>query len=335
MKRILIVLGATALLFSPALTQAELVKFYVGIDRASTLTSGTYKNLPNPNYQRLTFLYAHTYLDTPMSDHFHNIGTYTYTGSASSPVEVPTNSNYRIPEVSTGNQPLTLAEETNGIFAGKLVNKVTDEDYSDPRIRSVHTILPYVTVSTTNEYGFGSAEYTMFHSKSDGWTNTLDGAVIAMELVEKTAGLHVGTTNQLDALINVGDRIVMGDGETFDFTPVVWAETNAAVGTYTLKFKLVDVGANAMKDSGVVTFLYRVQGTPQLSIAQTITVSMPTVTEGYVLEEASSIDGPWTTVAESPEIQTISGGHSASQTGLKTLTQPGNASSHFYRLRKL
>jgi hypothetical protein len=337
MKQILTILGATAWLFSPALSQAELVKFYVGLDRAATLTSGTYKNLPNPNYQRLTFLYAHAYLETPMSDHYHNIGSYTYTGPSNAPVAVPTNSNYRIPEISTGNQPLTLVEETNGLFAGKLVNKSTTEDYSDPRIRSVHQILPYITATVTNQFGFGSAEFVMFHSKSDGWTNSLEGSVIAMELVEKSEGLHVGTTNQLDALVNVGDRVTMGDGNTFDFTPVVWTEANATPGAYTFKFRLVDASGSAapMLDSGIVTFLYRVQAAPQLSIAQTVTLTMPTITEGYVLEEAASPAGPWITVAETPVVETISGGHSAAQTGNKTLTQSANAAAHFYRLRKL
>ena len=126
-------------------------------------------------------------------------------------------------------------------------------------------------------------------------------------------------------------------GDAFEFTPVVWAETNAPAGTYSLKFKLVDVSGspNAMLDSGIVTFLYRVQGLPQLSIEQTITLTMPTITEGYVLEEATTIEGPWTVVADSPTVETISGGHSGSQTGKKLLTQPGNLSSRFYRLRKL
>lgn len=328
---------AAAVLFGANLSQAELVKFYVGQDRAATMTSGTYKGLANPNYQRLTFLYAHAYLETPLNNHYHNIGSYTYAGPTNAPLAIPTNSNYRIPEVSTGNQPLTLVEETNGIFAGKLVNKTTAEDYSDPRIRSVHRILPHVTATATNQFGYGSAEYVMFHSKSDGWTNSLDGVVVAMELVEKTEGLHVGTTKQLDALANPGDRVVMGDGNTFEFTPVVWTEASAPAGTYTLKFKLVDVSGSAspMLDSGIVTFLYRVQGAPELTIAQTITLTMPVITEGYVLEEAPSPDGPWTAVAATPSVEVVTGGHSAAQTGNKILTQPLNAASRFYRLRKL
>jgi hypothetical protein len=177
----------------------------------------------------------------------------------------------------------------------------------------------------------------MFHSKSDGWTNALDGVVVAMELVEKSSDLHVGASNQLDVLSSPGDRVVMGTGNSFEFTPVVWTETNAAAGDRTLKFKLVDVsgGNNAMLDSGIVTFMYRVQGAPSLTIAQTVTLTMPIITEGYVLEEASSVDGPWTTVVETPVVETITGGHSAAQTGYKTLTQDGNAAMRFYRLRKL
>ena len=328
---------AAAFLLGANLSQAELVKFYVGQDCATTLTSGTYKGLANPNYRRLTFLYAHAYLETPMNNHYHNIGSYTYTGLASDPLTVPTNSNYRIPEVSTGNRPLTLVEETNGIFAGKLVNKLTVEDYSDPRIRSVHNILPYVTASATNEFGFGSAEHVMFHSKSDSWTNSMDGAVVAMELVEKTDGLHVGTTNQLDVLINPGDRLTMGPGNSFEFRPMVWTETNATPGTYSLKFKLVDESdrPEPMLDSGVVTFLYRVQGVPQLNMAKTVTLTMPMVTEGYVLEEAATPEGPWTTVEDAPAVQTLAGGHSAAQTGYKVLTRPTDQPSRYFRLRKL
>lgn len=330
-------LGAVALWSGTQNTPAELVSYYVGRDGLTTLTSGTFRDLPNPNAGRLTLLYAHAYPENPLNNHYHSIGIYTYTGTSNAPVVVPTNANHRIPEASTGQLPLTLVPSTNALHTGRLINAATVENYSDPRFRSVHRILPHVTTTATNHFGYGSAEYVMFHSGSRRWTNPLAGAVVAMELVEKSPGLHVGTDDQPDALVNPGDRIVMGDGDTFEFRPLVWTEADAEPGTYSLRFKLVDVsgGPSPIEESGIVTFLYRVQPEPELSIARTVTLSMPAVTDGHVLEEATSADGPWTAVADAPILETIGGGHSAAQTGLKTLTRPGDGTTRFYRLRKL
>ncbi|MBE7504157.1 MAG: PEP-CTERM sorting domain-containing protein [Verrucomicrobiales bacterium] len=347
MKRNLILSLAAAVSFGATLSQAQLITFYVGQDGLATLASGTYKGLPNPNAGRLSFLYAHAYLGvtervnqppiTLFNNHYHSIGIYTYTGPVEAPVTVPTNANFRIPEASTGQLPLTLVAETNGLFAGKLVNKKTVENYSDPRIRSVHDILPHITATATNQFGYGSAEYVMFYSSGGRWTNRLDGVVVAMELVEKSPELRVGTASQLEALVHPGDRVTMGNGNSFEFTPVVWAEPTTAPGTYELKFKLVDVsgGPSPLLESGIVTFWYRVVPEPELTVAKTVTVMMPAITDGYVLEEAPTVEGPWTAVTTAPTIETLTGGHSAAQTGNKFITQPGEPGSKFYRLRKL
>lgn len=328
---------AAALAFGAGTARAELLEFYVGVDGLPTLASGTYRGLANPNHGRITFLYAHSYPEAPFDNHYHSIGVYTYTGPTNAPVVVPTNANFRIPEASTGQLPLTLVAATNGLHAGKLVNRRTAEHYSDPRIRSVHRILPHVTATATNEFGYGSGEYIMFRSSAGRWTNTLAGAALAMELVEKAPELKVGTEAQLEALVNPGDRVAIGEGNRFEFVPVVWAEPGTPAGTYALRFKLVDTrgGAGALLDSGIVTFWYRVLDAPELAIANSVTLVMPLVTEGHVLEEADSVDGPWTAVAASPVPETVGGGHSAAQTGRKTLTQPTGTGMKVYRLRKL
>ncbi|MBL9127605.1 MAG: hypothetical protein JNL97_08160 [Verrucomicrobiales bacterium] len=331
------ILGLVGLLSAAPTTRAELLLYYVGQDNLATLASGSFRGLANPNVGRLTFLYAHAYPEAPFDNHYHSIGVYAYTGTSNAPVVVPTNANFRIPEISTGQLPLTLVLSTNGAFAGKLTNRKTVENYSDPRIRSVHRILPHVTATATNDFGYGSGEYVMFHSSSRRWTNSLEGAVVAMELVEKSPGLHVGTADRLDALDRPGDRVAMGEGNTLDFTPVIWTEPSAEPGTYTLKFKLVDVSERPtpLQESGIVTFLYRVQPEPEPNIARSVTVSMPSVTEGYVLEEAISPEGPWTPVTDTPVVHTVGGGHGGAQTGIKILTQPADAATKLYRLRKL
>lgn len=331
-----IIIGTIAFWGSTHAGLADLVSYYVGRDGLTTLTSGTFRDLPNPNAGRLTFLYSHAYPENPFNNHYHSIGIYTYTGTSNAPVIVPTNANFRIPEASTGQLPLTLVLATNGMHAGKLVNQRTVENYSDPRIRSVHRILPHVTATATNVFGYGSSEYLLFHSSSHRWTESLTGAVVAMELVEKSPELHVGTAEQLDALVNPGDRIVMGDGDSFEFSPVVWTEPSTQPGTYALQFKLVDVGGSQspLMESGIVTFLYRVQAEPELAITRTVTLTMPAVTDGYVLEESTSTDGPWTVVTATPSLGAVDGGHSTAQTGVKSLTRPGDGITRFYRLRK-
>jgi hypothetical protein len=338
---------ASALWLGTQAPRAELVEFYVGQDGLANIATGTFRGLSNPNSGRLTFLYAHAYEgvterpgQTPLTlfnNHYHSIGIYTYAGTSNAPIVVPTNANFRIPELSTGQPPLTLVPATNGLYAGKLTNRKTVESYSDPRILSVDRMPLHITATATNTFGYGSGEHVMFHSSSRRWTNSLAGALIAMELVEKTEGLHVGTANQTDALVNPGDRMTMGTGDALDFTPVVWTEASAAPGTYTLKFKLVDTSGRPMPllESGIVTFLYRVQPEPQLSIARTVTVKMPSVTEGYVLEEAPSPEGPWTAVTNASVVEALAGGESAAQTGAKTITHPGDGPMKFYRLRKL
>ncbi len=337
MKTKTLIALAAAAVFGALSGRAELVKFYVGVDGLAALASGTYRGLENPNHGRLTFLYAHAYPEAPLDNHYHAIGTHTYTGPSNAPVVVPTNANFRIPEASTGQLPLTLVLATNGLHAGKLVNRMTAENYSDPRLRSVHRILPHVTGTATNEYGYGSAEYVMFRSGAGRWTNSLAGASVAMELVEKSPELRVGTSSQMEALLNPGDRVAMGEGNALEFTPVVWAEPGTASGTYALRFKLVDArgGAEALKESGVVTFWYRVVGEPELVIAESVTLTMPLLTEGYALEEATSVDGPWSAVAAVPTPDVIGGGHSAAQTGRKILTQPNAGGMKYYRLKKL
>lgn len=336
MKKYLQILLAAVAPLGAATARAELVSTYVGVDGLATLASGVYRGLQNPNHGRFTLLYAHAYPENPFNNHYHSIGVYAYSGPSNAPVVVPTNTNFRLPEAHTGQLPLTLVLATNGLHAGKLVNRRTAENYSDARIRSVHRILPHVTATATNEFGYGSQEYVMFRSSAGRWTNSLGTAVISMELVEKSPGLKVGTSDQLEALVQPGDRVVMGPGNGFEFTPVVWAEPGTPPGTYALRVKLVDTGAGPtrLEESGIITYWYRVVGEPDLAIATSVTLAMPLVTDGWVLEEASSVDGPWTEVAGAPRPEMVGSGESAAQTGNKILSLPSTDGMKVFRLRK-
>jgi hypothetical protein len=110
--------------------------YIIGVDSLTTLTSGTYAGLPNPNYGRLTFLYAHY---TPGTEHFHSIGAWSYIGSRDNPVVRNTSNNNRIPELGQRNRPngqryLNL-RPGNGAFAGKWISGQDGGPYSNLTMR--------------------------------------------------------------------------------------------------------------------------------------------------------------------------------------------------------
>ncbi|MDX1952399.1 MAG: all3515 family Zur-repressed PEP-CTERM protein [Verrucomicrobiota bacterium] len=296
----------SAMLFALAIqTKAELLEFYVGIDGRQTLISGSYINKPNPNANRLTFLYAHVYKYVPGlqpagesafdTSHYHGISSYSYTGPVEAPIILNTNANSRIPETFTGQAPLTLVPGTNSLYAGKLVSAKTAEHYSNRRFASVWKL------RDTSKFGPGSPEYVLFNSSGGTRTNSLAGATISLELVEKSDGLHIGTTNQLDILSVPGDRFVLGEGNEFDFAPIFWVDGNAPVGRYSVALKLVDTNTSGdrtpIMESGIFWIDFQVAPEPSLAIERKVEVSMPLVTQGYVLESAPSADGPWNPVS--------------------------------------
>ncbi len=314
----------------------DILGFYVGQDALPLVRFGTYAGLLNPNQGRLLFLYGHVFADNILNNHYHAIGAYEYSGPTNAPVTIQTNANNRIPETFTSQAPITLTPGT-GRYEGKLASAKTAEPYSDLRFRSVHTLRRQITLTATNEFGFGSPQHTLFNSNLGGRTGLLDGVVVAMELVSKSDGLHVGTPFQTDVLSKPGDRVVLGDGNRFEFLPVAWTEVDAPAGHYFYRFKLVDVntepGHQVVPESGIVTFDFQVAPPPILNIAETVTLTLPLATDGYVLESGPTVNGPWT-VMNAPFQTVVEGeGEAAHPTG-KTVTVPLVEQAQFFRLRK-
>lgn len=305
---------------------AEIRTYYVGRDGAEVLTFGIYQGKPNPNFGRLNFLIAHPNLENVFNNHYHGIGSWSFTGSAENPVESPTNANNRIPETYTGQPGLTLVPG-DGLYAGKLVSAKTEEHYSDLTIQSVHNLLKHQAGDQVHEFGWGSGEYTMFHSSGGSRTASLEGTIVAMELVEISDGLHIGSSTELDVLNAPGDRVILGDGQTFSWTPVVWAEADTAPGTLSFSFKLVDVGNSdghtPLLESGTAHMDFRVPSEAEIQIEATVTLSMPLVHVGQVLYQSDSVDGPWVPVQ---------GGMLNTGVSSKSLTLPLHETSGFFRL---
>lgn len=236
--------------------QAALYSYYVGTDNQATIPSGTYAGQANPNYNRLTLLYGHTYPDNPTSNHFHRLGAYALTGSAASPNTFFTNA--RIPE---GANPALPLQAGTGVFAGKLISSPISDPvighYSHLTVAPVADLQPFSTNGIANE----PEDYLYNASAGRYSTTSLAGTDVHFELVSLTPGLNVGTAAGVPLFVNPGDEHHLGDGDTFaNWTPWFWTDSSAAPGTYSATFKLTDE-EGLFGDSG--EFRYEFQVVPE------------------------------------------------------------------------
>jgi hypothetical protein len=266
------VLGVVCALMGVVPAFAIPAEYFIGLDSRTTIPSGTYAGLSNPNHGRLSFLFAHADGADPVDNHFHGIGNYSYTGPAGSPGILSTNSNNNIPESFTGQPPLRLYPGT-GPEAGKYVNHATpEEEYSDLAIKSVQSLSGFAP---------DSPEGYLFNSSGGRWTALLTDAVIHLALVAITNGLSIANEAGTAILQNVGDQYLLGDGNNLMFTPTFWADSSATIGAkYSATFKLIDVGtANGRTPFGE-------SGTFTLNFS-------PTPEPGSVILLASGLVGLW------------------------------------------
>jgi hypothetical protein len=336
----LFVSGAVVACVSASVAQAQIAEYYVGVDGRPTNISGVYNRLPNPNFARITFLYAHAFTENVWNNHFHTLGSYTQTGPSNAPVVVNTNANNRIPEVGTRQPPLTLVPApTNSPFAGRLISARTDEHYSDLTIRPIHALRTRTVGTNVFEYGYGSGEHVMYTSSGGRWTNSMPGAVLALELIEKSAQIGVASGTNPAIVVNPGDRHVIGPADTFEAFPLVLhAAPDAAPGSYIARFKLIDVGPTdgrtAVLESGLFVFDVRVAGAPTLTVTNSVTLTAPLVTGSMLLEGAPAVSGPWMALTNATwRIDRNGAGESAAQTGTKTAVVPQAGAMQFFRLR--
>lgn len=113
------------------------------------------------------------------------------------------------------------------------MSEASAEHYSDLQVGSVWEL------STA---AAGTPEEIMFNSSSGRWNSSLEGAEIWLELVSKSPGLHIGAGALTDVLSNPGDTHALGAGNTLDFLPVFWTDAARAPGTYSVEFRLNDLG---------------------------------------------------------------------------------------------
>lgn len=230
--------------------------YYVGIDGREILPSGTYAGLTNPNYNRLTFLFPHIEEDSS-TNHFHGIGTYSYTGDASNPTIVPTNTNNRLPESYTGMSPITLLPGS-GIFNNKFISQATGEEYTNWTIKPIKSLLDYS--------GDEAADY-LYNSSGGRWQGLLGDATIGLELVSITDGLKVADASGVDLFNAVGDIYSIGQGDDFSFTPIFYTDKSANTGKYSATFRLRDLnGTTSLGESGTFNVDFQVTHVPEPSL---------------------------------------------------------------------
>lgn len=219
--------------------QASMLEYYVGVDGLQTIASGTYAGLNNPNHGRLTFLFAHPNETTPSTSHYHSIGAWSYSGPAGNPVVNTTNTNNRIPEISSGQAPLPLVPG-QGAQAGRWVNQaVAGLEYSNLRMASTQS-LRQTAAGTTEQY--------LFNSSGGRWTGSLNDVSLALELVNLTPGLQVADQTGAPIFSAIGQTYKLGDGNPFSFTPSFYTNDNTRSG-YSASFRFVDLNGT-VRDSG-------------------------------------------------------------------------------------
>ena len=221
---------------------------YLAIDGRNPLAHGTYTGLDNPNLGNLTLIYAHWNEENPAINHFHPIGSASYEGPIESPTVTSTNTNNRIPESYTEQAPLSLQPGT-GELAGKLISGENGEHYSDIRFFSIHDLAPAVAETP---------EAIMYSSSGGGYAaGSLDGMNVAIELISMTPGLYLG----LEQLSEAGEQLLIGSESDLPFEPIFWTDEDAAPGSYTAEFRLVDL-SGTFPSSGSINFDFAVVPEP-------------------------------------------------------------------------
>ena len=227
-------LAAGAAHANGAVRASEGIGYYVGIDGLATFASGTYSGLANPNNGRLTLLHDYG------SNHFHGIGSYSYTGPAASAMVRATNANNRLPELSRRVSPASSAiplQAGSGAYAGRWVSTGV------PESAPTHGYSLLGMASMQSLPSFGAAGNVLYNSSAGRWKTSRADAQVGLQLVTASAGLTVGMGSDLDIFAQ-GNTYALGDSAMLTFLPTFHLAQGAAAGTYSATLRLVGLGGS-------------------------------------------------------------------------------------------
>lgn len=239
MKRVLSSL-AIVLAGSATTASANFAEYYIAVDGLANLTSGTYAGLANPNHNRLSLMVAHTYPDTPASNHYHNKSAHVYVGPLPTPTVQPRPASNWIPEGST--RPPEPLVPGAGPLAGYWV---TDgEGWGNTEIRSTASLAVAAA---------GSPEQVLFASSAGRYTTLPSAANVSLKLLE-TNGLKVLGPGGAVLLDEAGETTSIGlANASLSWAPYFAVDANAPLGTYSATFQLIDT-TGSFGDSGQFVF---------------------------------------------------------------------------------
>jgi hypothetical protein len=238
----LLAAAVAAVFVGPSDAQAQFAEYYIGRDQRATVAgTGTYGGLPDPNFNRITFLYAHTYPTTPTSNHYHGKSNYTYFGPNAGAATTVQPYNGNASGAETGNflpesgPPIPLTYDSAGVFNNRFRTGLTPGvPFSNMRLRSVNSLSGFAT---------GSPEQILFDSSAGRWNGLITGSNLNLVLVS-TSHPDLDVFDQIGnpILTGNGQSYNLGSGATLDFTPVLAMPGGTPFGNYWARFKITDTG---------------------------------------------------------------------------------------------
>lgn len=288
----------------PASGDPAIATYFVGVDKNPTPRNGTDGNPypDNPNFNRLTFLYAHTYVGstfpTKVINHYHPLGAYRYTGPSTAPGL--TFSNAKTPEGNAA--PLTL-QAGSGPFSNMMVSNLgspTSSAYSDLEIKSIEdlrsgtgptgtaptvpfTYSPSVPLDWETYLNTASGEWLLLNSSpltptfADGngtYASSVSNISVGMELLSLTSGLGIYDSMGTQLFTaGVGTVLPLGVlSDSFSFEPIFGSTLAATTQNqiFEARFRLVDQtpggglgGGQFLGSSGEFRYQFQIAAVPE------------------------------------------------------------------------
>ncbi len=238
--------------------------FHVGYDNSELVNFGPYTGATNPNYQRLTFMLSHTFVDNATRNHFHRIGAYSYTGDVANPVPGFSGNN-RVPEPYQMDDGLSLLTGS-GVFDGKMISGLgpaarpfdeIEQEYGNTTIMPIDNLFQYDNVfDPDGEYDFHPGHY-LLNASGGAYKESVAGVTVGLKLVGLTPGLTIHDDAGGIVMDSVDDQVMLGPGADWEFDPVFAVDASAPIGsTYEATFILQDMGSTGYGDSAEFTFAF-------------------------------------------------------------------------------
>lgn len=249
--------------------------YHVGYDNSELVNFGPYIGEPNPNYQRLTFLLSHTFVDRATVNHFHRIGAYSYTGDPANPTPA-FSGNDRVPEPYQQDDGLSLLPGS-GAFDGMLVSglgpdtRPWDEielEYGDTTIAPIDELFQFDGATDPDgEYEFHPGHY-LLNASGGAYKESIADVTVGMKLVGITPGLGIYDASGAALWDTVDDVLTLGPGADWSIEPVFAVDGDVTPGTtFEATFILEDLSATPVYgDSAEFTFAFIAVPEPSAAI---------------------------------------------------------------------